>query len=229
MMNAELRESIDDSEEAVQDENREKLTNIYAGMISAIGLTGREIAKLSGTRPQYISDIKRRQRPLSQDMFMRTLMGLYGEYRWLISGDLPMDTQRIISLYPYISDENGGTLPLPVFQRPFMGPKLTSDDWDGTFLCVTAPVKDVVKDMRNPYVLHLPFDDKFGRLQKGDYLLVNQSRSSDVNYVLIKSGWGVKLAKKCAGGYEDVENPDLRYPFNSHVLGCITMLLMGSL
>lgn len=45
--------------------NRERLTTIYAGMINSIGLTGREIARISGTRPQYISDIKRRQRPLS--------------------------------------------------------------------------------------------------------------------------------------------------------------------
>lgn len=214
---------------AIQDPTREKLTNIYAGMISSIGLTGREIAKLSGTRPQYISDIKRRQRPLSQDMFMRTLLGLYGDYKWLISGDLPMDTQRIITLYPYISNVNGNTMPLPVFQRPFMGPKLTADDWDGTFVCVTSPVKEQVKEMRNPYILHLPFNDKFGRLQKGDYLLVNQAKTADANYVLIKSGWGVKLARKCSGGFEDAENPDIRYPANSYVLGFITMLLMGKL
>lgn len=212
-----------------RDSNRERLTNIYAGMISSIGLTGREIAKLSGTRPQYISDIKRRQRPLSHEMFMRTLLGLYGDYKWLISGDLPTDTQRIISLYPYISNPDGATLPLPVFQRPFMGPKMTMDDWDGNFLCVTTPVKETARGMRNPYVLHLPFNDKSGRLKKGDYLLVNQTETGESSYVLIKSGWGVKLVRWVGDGYEDVENGEHRFEADAQIIGNVSMLLMGTL
>lgn len=212
-----------------RDNVRERLTNIYAGMISSIGLTGREIAKLSGTRPQYISDIKRRQRPLSQEMFMRTLLGLFGDYKWLISGDLPTDTQRIISLYPYISDPDNPTLPLPVFQRPFMGPKMTVDDWDGSFICVASPVKEQAKAMRDPYILHLPFNDKTGRLKKGDYLLVNQTESADSSYVLIKSGWGVKLVRRVGNGFEDVENGDHRFDGDVQIIGNVAMLLMGTL
>ncbi len=212
-----------------RDSTRERLTNIYAGMINSIGLTGREIAKISGTRPQYISDIKRRQRPLSQEMFMRTLLGLYGSYKWLISGDLAIDTQRIISLYPYISAPGRETLPLPVFQRPFMGPKMTVDDWDGYFICVTSPVKERAKKMHEPYVLHLPFNDRSGRLRKGDYLLVDQTASADATYVLIKSGWGVKLVRKIEAGFEDVENGEHRYEPDVQVIGNVAMLLMGNL
>lgn len=211
-----------------RDKHRERLTNIYAGMISSIGLTGREIAKLSGTRPQYISDIKRRQRPLSHDMFMRTLLGLYGGYKWLISGDLPVDTQRIISLYPFISNPNG-VFPLPVLQRPFMGPKMTTEDWDGNFLCVTSPVREMARTMHDPYVLHLPFNDKAGRLRKGDYLLVDQKDSAEATYVLIKSGWGVKLVRKGAEGYEDVETGEQCYSSDAQIIGNVAMLLMGSL
>ncbi len=144
--------------------DREMLTSIYADMLSHVGLTGREIARLSGTRPQYISDIKRRQRPLSQDMFMRTLLGLYGEYKWLISGNLLLDTERIKALYPFISEPDSDMAPLPVFQKPFMGPNMTAEDWDGSFFCVTNPIKELARRMRNPYVLHLPFDDKSGFL-----------------------------------------------------------------
>lgn len=212
-----------------RDKTRERLTNIYAGMISSIGLTGREIAKLSGTRPQYISDIKRRQRPLSHEMFMRTLVGLYGDFKWLITGDLPTDTQRIIALYPYISEPENAVYPLPVLQRPFMGPKMTVEDWDGSFLCVTSPIKEQARAMRDPYVLHLPFNDKSGRLKKGDYLLVDQKESPDATYVLIKSGWGVKLVRKAGDAFEDVENSENRYDADAQVIGNVAMLLMGAL
>lgn len=210
--------------------NREHLTSIYAGMIDSIGLTGREIARISGTRPQYISDIKRRQRPLSQEMFMRTLLGLYGGYKWLISGDLAVDTQRIIALYPYIANPEGSSFPLPVFRRPFMGPKMSMEDWDGTFMCVTSPVKEAARRMHEPYILHLPFDDRSGRLKKGDYLLVEQADNAEAAYVLIKSGWGVKLARRMDGGYyEDVESGERRFDNEGQIIGNVSMLLMGAL
>lgn len=211
-----------------RDKVRERLTNIYAGMISSIGLTGREIAKLSGTRPQYISDIKRRQRPLSHEMFMRTLLGLFGGYKWLISGNLPVDTQRIIALYPYISKPDG-LFALPVLQRPFMGPKMTIEDWDGKFICVTSPIKEQAQKMRDPYILHLPFNDKTGRLKKGDYLLVDQQDSPEASYVLIKSGWGVKLVRKVGDAYEDVESGEHRFDAGAQIIGNVSMLVMGSL
>ncbi|MCC8166678.1 MAG: helix-turn-helix transcriptional regulator [Planctomycetes bacterium] len=212
-----------------RDSARERLTNIYANMISSIGLTGREIARLSGTRPQYISDIKRRQRPLSQEMFMRTLLGLFGKYKWLISGDLPTDTQRIITLYPHISDPERDTPPLPVFQRPFMGPKMTVEDWDGNFVCVASPVREMAEKMHEPYILHLPFNDRTGRLKKGDYLLVDQTASAEASFVLIKSGWGVKLVRKVEQGFEDVESGEHRFDPDVQIIGNVSMLLMGSL
>lgn len=205
------------------------LTTIYADMISHIGLTGREIARLSGTRPQYISDIKRRQRPLSTDMFMRTLTGLFGRYMWLISGNLPTDTKRIVSLYPHICKADGAVGPLPVLQRPFMGPKMTVEDWDGNYLCVANPVKDMAKNMRDPYILHLPFNDKSGRLRRGDYLLVDQSEAPGANYVLVKSGWGVKLVRRTGDIFEDVETGEQRYGGDVQVIGNVAMLILGAL
>lgn len=214
---------------AERDVVKERLTDVYTKMITSIGLTGREIARLSGTRPQYISDIKRRQRPLSHEMFMRTLQGLFGSFRWLISGDLAADTERIIAMYPYIADANSPVSPLPVLQRPFMGPKMTIEDWDGGFVCVTSPVKEMVKDMRNPYVLHLPFNDKSGRFKRGDYLLIDQIASSTANYALVKSGWGVKMVKRNGGVFEDVENGEPQAEADINIIGSVALLLMGTL
>lgn len=228
MVNSELKKSEDSSLES-REASRGQLATIYSEMVASIGLTGREIARLSGTRPQYISDIKRRQRPLSHEMFMRTLVGLYGKYKWLISGDLPVDTERIVKLYPHISRSDSPIMPLPVFQRPFMGPKMTAEDWDGAFICVTSPIKERAAEMTDPYILHLPFDDKSGRLRKGDYLLVNQIPTSTTNYVLIKSGWGVKLVKRAQQGFEDVENGELRDGSSVQVIGSVVMLLHGAL
>lgn len=161
---------------------------------------------------------------------MRTLLGLYGEYKWLISGDLALDTQRIITLYPYIANPEGPSSPLPVFRRPFLGPKMTMEDWDGAFMCVTSPIKDRVRGMHAPYILHLPFNDHSGRLRKGDYLLVEQAASVDASYVLIKSGWGVKLARRLEdGGFEDVESGERRADSEAQIIGNVPMILMGAL
>ena len=212
-----------------QEKAVDQLATVYTEMLNSIGLTGQKIAELSGTRPQYISDIKRRRRPLSRDMFLRTLTGLFGEHNWLISGDLNLDTQRIVALYPYISNPANDVYPLPVLQRPFMGPNMSVDDWDGKFICVASPIREAVKKMRDPYILHLPFNDKSGRLRKGDFLLINQVDAKESNYVLIKTGWGVKLVRKVGEGFEDVESGEHKFDSDAQVIGNVTMLLMGEL
>ncbi len=210
------------------DTDREKLTSLYVDLLRSVSLTGREIARLSGTRPQYISDIKRRQRPLSDEMYMRTLMGLYGPYKWLITGDLELDTRRVIVMFPHIYGNSGVTVALPVLGRPFVGPKMTKTDWDGGFYCVASPVMERSKTMRNPYILSLPFNDRSGRLRQGDYLLVDQDASPKSNCLLIKSGWGVKLVRKNQDRYEDVETGDaINEEFS--VIGNVDLLLMGAL
>lgn len=83
--------------------------------------------------------------------------------------------------------------------------------------------------MRNPYVLHLPFNDKSGRLKKGDYLLVDQTESAGSNYALIKSGWGVKLVRRDGDSFEDVESGENRFGADAQVIGNVAMLLMGTL
>lgn len=206
---------------------RERLTHVYEDMLKTIGLTGREIARLSGTRPQYISDIKRRQRPLSNDMFLRTLTGLYGEYKWLITGDLVRDTKHIIDFYPYISRGDGELFPLPVLERPFVGPTMTPDEWDGTFFCVTSLAADRARKMTNPYILHLPFSEKGGRFRQGDYLLVEQADNPESKFVLVKNGWGVKLTRRAPEGFLDTEHEDKYYPLDTPIVGSVGMLVFG--
>lgn len=220
---------VETMDQEPKEKSLERLASIYTGMISSIGLTGQKIAELSGTRPQYISDIKRRRRPLSREMFMRTLLGLFGSHKWLISGDLKTDTQRIIALYPYISKPESANYPLPVLQRPFLGPKMGTEDWDGSFVCVTSPVKERARVLRDPYILHLPFDDKSGRLKKGDHLLIDQTDSAEGSYVLIKSGWGVKLVRREGGSFLDVETGEQKFAQDSQIIGVALMLLMGDL
>lgn len=210
-----------------RDPARERLTHVYEDMLKTIGLTGREIARISGTRPQYISDIKRRQRPLSNDMFLRTLNGLYGEYRWLITGDFVKDTKHILAFYPYIAKSDGELFPLPVLERPFVGPTLTNDEWDGTFICVTCVAAERARKMRNPYILHLPFNEQTGRFKQGDYLLVEQSDNAEAKFVLVKSGWGVKFAQRTPDGFRDVEYGGALYPSGTTVVGSVGMLIFG--
>lgn len=207
---------------------REQLTEKYINLLRTVRLTGREIARLSGTRPQYISDIKRKQRPLSDEMYTRTLVGLFGDYKWLISGDFDTDTSRIVTLFPYIRQFDGPVMALPVLDRPFAGPKMTAGDWDGAFFCVASPVRERAKAMHNPYILHLPFNDRSGRLRRGDYLLVDQKESIISTCLLAKSGWGVKLLRKNGDIYEDVESGEVADKGFS-VIGNVDLLLMGSM
>lgn len=216
MIKSEMREKV-----------RDRLTHVYEDMLKNIGLTGREIARLSGTRPQYISDIKRRQRPLSNDMFLRTLAGLFGDYKWLITGDLVKDTKHIVDFYPYVSKAGKESFPLPVLERPFVGPAMTTDEWDGAFVTVTAIAAERASAMRKPYLLHLPFNEKSGRFRQGDYLLVEQADRPEAKFVLVKNGWGVKLARRTPQGFIDAEHEDNSYPLDTPVIGSVGLLVFG--
>ncbi len=211
-----------------RDKARERLTTIYSDMLKRIGLTGKEIARLSGTRPQYISDIKRRQRPLSTEMYMRTLLGLFGEYQWLVTGDLDADTKHILVFYPYISNPNSPLLPLPVLRRPFLGPRMSVEEWDGNIINVASPVMEQAKQSNKPYLLNLPFNERTGRFRAGDHLLIDQADRPDSRFCLIKSGWGVKMAMRSDNGFEDAEEEGRLYPADSPVVGCVTMLLFAN-
>lgn len=216
MIKSEMRETV-----------RDRLTHVYENMLKNIGLTGREIARLSGTRPQYISDIKRRQRPLSNDMFLRTLAGLFGDYKWLITGDLVKDTKHIVDFYPHISKADAEFFPLPVLERPFVGPTMTTDEWDGSFICVTAVAADRARVMTMPYLLHLPFNEKGGRFRQGDYLLVEQADRPEAKFVLVKNGWGVKLARRMPDGFLDAEHEGNLYSLDTPVIGSVGLLVFG--
>ncbi|MCD8351856.1 MAG: hypothetical protein LUC93_14710 [Planctomycetaceae bacterium] len=203
------------------------LKPLYMDLIARTGLSGKKIAQLSGTRPQYISDIKRNQRPLSEEMFRRTLVGLFGNYGWLMTGDIAADARHIVPLYPFLANANSPLAPLPVLRMPFWGPNLGVNEWDGFYICVASPLKELVASLIRPYVLDLPFDDQLGRLRRGDYLIIDQRDRRDAAYVLLKSGWGVKLARRVENGFVDAETGDRQLNRASEIIGSVAKLLMG--
>ena len=209
--------------------DRDCLTDMYMELLRSVRVTGREIARLSGTRSQYISDIKRRQRPLSNEMYSRILAGLFGKYKWLMCGDFALDTAHIIALFPFIREPGDSCMALPVLQRPFVGPTMASGDWDGTFFQVAPPIREQAEAMHEPYILHLPFNDRTGRLRRGDYLLIDQRRTGALSHcLLVKSGWGVRLIRKNGDGYEDVEN-GAAVDEDFDIVGNVALILLGAI
>ncbi len=213
----------------IQEIAPDHLSMMYEDLLKTIGISGREIARLSGTRPQYISDIKRRHRSLSSNMFMRTLNGLFGRYQWLITGDLMVDTKHIIALYPSISETDGELYTLPVLSQPFVGPRMRVEGWDGSFIRVSSKAAVMAKSLVKPYVLDLPFDEYGGRFRKGDYLLVEQSDRAHAKFQLIKCGWGIKLVQRGEDAFIDAGMGKGAYPLDSEVAGSVVMLLYATL
>ncbi len=206
---------------------KERLIQRFDELLGSVGLTGREIAKISGTKPQYISDIKRRQRPLSEDMFMRTLHGLFGDYGWLMTKDLEVDSRNLMRFYPHIAANNDRVKSLPVLREPFVGPVMAKGEWNGEVMDLTPPAATRAQAVTKPYILRLSFDSLGGRLRRGDLLLVGQGDRPEARLVLLKTGWAMKLAKRVDSGFEDVDSGERIDDPEVRVIASVELLLMG--
>lgn len=149
------------------------------------GLSQAQIAGEIGIAPQYLSDILRDRRPMTEliarrigEKFLVDYRGLLGQPTHEPHARLKMDPS---SFAPW----------LPIFPHPIEGEPLCHPRWEGTLVQVPGIAASKLTGAVHPYVLRYRNNDVEGRLHKNDCVLISQRPKESAPIVVIKTG------KKC--------------------------------
>jgi len=147
------------------------------------GITQAEVARRANVPAQYLSDVRNQRRPLTELFARRLAEEFEFDYQWLL-GKKNTSHQSVRSAEP----AGGESLRLPVFPHPIDGDPLANAKWDGVYVEVGGSAAARAVHAVHPYVLRIGQDDKKGRLNKGDLILISQSLSetADLSVVLYK-------------------------------------------
>ena len=115
--------SVEDSEIA-----RQRLGE-FLKQLTTKGLTQLEVARRTNIPAQYLTDLKKGTRPLTE-LFARRLGDAFQvDHRWFLGESGTMDTLR---LGQEVAKETSSRIWLPVFPHPVQGPPKSLAKWDGS-------------------------------------------------------------------------------------------------
>jgi len=198
------------------DRARERLQSLVEELTGE-GWSQQQIATAAGLPPQYLSDMKRGHRDVTELVARRLGEQHHVDYRWLLgTSDLkaPIASQR----------SGGGSAWLPVFGHPIAGDPRTHPKWDGSGVEVAGATAAKLARARDPYVLRFGRDDVGGRLHLGDLLLVSQRNAAAAEIHVVKYRGRLFLARRTTGGFERLangQNMPASSPVKGHCLGVI--------
>jgi len=133
------------------------------------GVSQQEIARRTGLPPQYVSDVKRHRRTVSE-LFARRLAAQFDfDYEWLLGSGTSS-----ASLGSCGVDETSGILSLPVVGDPIQGPPRSHRHWQGECIELAGIAAAKARSALDPYILRFRADDRDGLLQRNDLLLISQ-------------------------------------------------------
>lgn len=147
------------------------------------GFTQAQIATKVGIPPQYFSDIKRGERPVTELIARRLGEEFNFNYRWLMGTSDSMETLTP----PSTTKTAGNTIWLPLFPFPIEGEPRQNAKWNGAGVELAGVAAGKIGLARYPYILQFGHNDVQGRLKQGDLILISQAPNSDaeihvVNY-----------------------------------------------
>ena len=156
--------------------------NEFLEMQRLQGVTQAEIAVRAGIPPQYLSDIKRGVRPVTELIARRLAGAFIFDYRWLLgikpSMELPMRS--------VIAASGSTTVRLPLLTRAIEGEPRLSRRWTGTEVELAGVAAGKVGLATLPYVLQLDRKDTKRRVKKGDLILISQAPNSGAEIQIIR-------------------------------------------
>jgi len=154
-------------------------------------LTQIQIASRAGLPPQYISDIKKGRRPMTELVARRLGDEFDVDYQWLLGTSGSMERPKPRSAATSAATSFCSSSWLPLFPNPIEGEPRAHPGWDGAGIEVAgaAAAKLVVSIL--PYVLRFGRADIEGRLRKGDLILISQVSNDDAEIHV------VRYRKKC--------------------------------
>jgi len=190
--------------------------------LGAQGVTQSDVARRSQIPAQYLTDLKKGNRPVTE-LCARRLGDAFGvEHRWLLGEVGTMDGLR---LGQEVAEESSGSVWLPVFPHPVQGPPRSLAKWDGSSVEVCGAAAARVRAATQPYVLRFGRDDRRGRLQHDDLLLISQSIEKSAEFQVVRHNRTCFLARQVAEGVWQrlVEEKPLAGPVEAvgHVMGIV--------
>lgn len=159
--------------------------------LQAQGLTQTQIAAKAGIAPQYLSDIKRGKRPVTELIARRLGDEFDFNYRWLLGIS---DTMEIMKK-PSTTGTADSTVSLPLLPCPIEGEPRQNQYWKGVCVEVSGFAAGRIGLARYPYVLQFGHDDHQGRLKKNDLILISQAPNPKAEIQVVHSGKKYFLAR----------------------------------
>lgn len=177
----------------------------FLELLAKQGISQQQVARRANLPPQYLSDIKKGRRPLSE-LVARRLGDQFGvDYLWLLEQEV---------LLSELKGSTGGNRTsgcwLPVFPHPIAGDPKVHPDWDGLGVEVAGAAAARLGLAKWPYILRYQRSDILGRLQPGDLVLISQELTGDSEIFVIQTGRKLVLARRSSqGGWQRVANRDI--------------------
>jgi len=162
------------------------------------GTTQQEISQRVGVPAQYLSDVKKSRKPLSE-LFARRLAECYDfDYRWLLrrEGNPPS----------FLKGEGHGAVSasmmvqLPAFDSPIYGEPRSHPEWDGTLVDISGAAAVQAQAAKAPYVLRFGKSDTQGNLHRDDLILISQDLNPKAKLHVVRHRGHCYLARKAADG-----------------------------
>ncbi len=161
-------------------------------LLSRQGLTQIQVASRANLPPQYVSDIKKGRRPMTELVARRLGEEFDVDFHWLLGTSGTMERPK-----PQSSAEMSAEMPagsrswLPLFPNPIEGEPRAHPAWDGTGVEIAGAAAAKLVLSKHPYVLRFGRADIEGRLRSGDLVLVSQASNDDAEIHV------VRYRKKC--------------------------------
>lgn len=189
------------------------------------GLTQAQIAAKAGIPPQYLSDIKRNKRPVTELIARRLGEEFDFNYRWLTGTSNSMEN----SAQPSATTTAGDTVWLPLFPFPIEDEPRQNSQWTGAGVEIAGAAAGKIGLARYPYVLQFGHGDVQGRLQQGDLVLISQATNTDAEIHVVRYRNKLFLARRNKDrSWTRVANGN-KLPSNCPVMGHCVGIVWSSL
>lgn len=185
------------------------------------GFTQVQIAAKAGLPPQYLSDIKRGRRPMTELVARRLGEECGVSFQWLLGISDAMDCRPL----PSALTSSSHSVWLPLFPHPIEGEPRVHPRWNGAGMEVAGAIASKLILLKHPYLLQFEHNDLRGRIRAGDLIVISQQSSSTAEIHVVRFRKKSFLARvNRNGSWTRVANGDVLpkdAPVTGHCVGIV--------
>jgi hypothetical protein len=140
---------------------------------------------------QYVSDVRNERRTLTELFARRLAEEFHFDFEWLLG--LKDSPERSVLSVPPTQKEK---VWLPMIGEAIAGEPREHPRWSGAYTEVSGIAAAKAALGVQPYILQLAYDDREGRLRKGDFVLISQATAENADLSIVRCGKKILLARK---------------------------------